>query len=59
MTKALVIIDVQKAMFEDTALQPFDGEAVVVEENVVAWALGTAKVEDQATDFDELMGNTR
>jgi trigger factor len=34
-------------------------EAVVVEENVVAWALGTAKVEDQATDFDELMGNTR
>jgi len=30
MTKALIIIDVQKAMFEQAALQPFDGEAVVV-----------------------------
>lgn len=29
MTKALVIIDVQKAMFENPALQPFEGEAVV------------------------------
>jgi trigger factor len=32
-------------------------ESMVVEENVVAWALATAKVEDKATDFDELMGN--
>jgi nicotinamidase-related amidase len=29
MSKALVIIDVQKAMFEDSAHQPFDGNAVV------------------------------
>lgn len=29
MTKALVVIDVQKAMFEDPANQPHDGEAVV------------------------------
>jgi nicotinamidase-related amidase len=29
MSKALVVIDVQKAMFEDPASQPFDGEAVV------------------------------
>lgn len=34
-------------------------ESMVVEENVVAWALATAQVEDQATDFDELMGNTK
>ena len=34
-------------------------EAMVVEENVVAWALATAKVEDKATDFDELMGNSK
>lgn len=34
-------------------------ESMVVEENVVAWALATAKVEDQPTDFDELMGNTQ
>ena len=34
-------------------------ESIVVEENVVAWALATAKVEDKATDFDELMGNTK
>jgi trigger factor len=34
-------------------------EAVVVEENVVAWALATAKVEDKATAFDELMGNSK
>jgi len=29
MTKALVVIDVQKAMFESPVLRPFDGEAVV------------------------------
>lgn len=29
MSTALVVIDVQKAMFEDPASQPFDGEAVV------------------------------
>lgn len=29
MTKALIVIDVQKAMFEDPANQPHDGEAVV------------------------------
>ncbi len=34
-------------------------ESMVVEENVVAWALATAQVEDHATDFDELMGNTK
>jgi trigger factor len=34
-------------------------EAIVVEENVVAWALATARVEDKATDFDELMGNNK
>jgi trigger factor len=34
-------------------------ESMVVEENVVAWALATAKVEDQPTGFDELMGNTQ
>ena len=34
-------------------------EAMVVEENVVAWALATAKVEEQSTDFDELMGNKK
>ena len=36
-----------------------DIEAQVVEENVVAWALATAKVEDKATEFDELMGNSK
>jgi trigger factor len=36
-----------------------DVESMVVEENVVAWALATAKVEDKKTDFDELMGNTK
>lgn len=36
-----------------------DVEAQVVEENVVAWALATAKVEDKATEFDELMGNSK
>ncbi len=29
MTKALIVIDVQKAMFVNPAAQPFDGEAVV------------------------------
>ena len=31
-------------------------ESVVLEENVVAWALGVAKVTDKTIDFDELMG---
>lgn len=34
-----------------------DIESAVVEENVVAWALGVAKVEDKTMPFDELMGN--
>jgi len=33
-----------------------DIEAVVAEENVVAWALGVAKVADKPIEFDELMG---
>jgi len=33
-------------------------EAMVLEDNVVAWALATARVEDQPIVFDELMGNT-
>jgi len=33
-----------------------DIEAVVAEENVVAWALGVAKVADKPMEFDELMG---
>ncbi len=32
-------------------------ESIVLEENVVQWVLGTARVEDQAVAFDELMGN--
>jgi trigger factor len=32
-------------------------ESMAVEENVVAWALATAKVSDKKTDFDELMGS--
>jgi trigger factor len=36
-----------------------DVESMVLEDNVVAWALSTAKVEDQATAFDELMGNSK
>lgn len=36
-----------------------DVEAMVLEENVVTWALATAKVEDKAVMFDELMGNTK
>ena len=31
-------------------------ESVVMEENVVAWALGVAKVADKAVGFDDLMG---
>ncbi len=34
-------------------------QAVVMEDNVVAWALSQAKTEDVATPFDELMGNTK
>jgi trigger factor len=34
-----------------------DIEALVMEENIVAWALGVAKVQDEAFNFDELMGN--
>lgn len=32
-------------------------ESAVLEDNVVEWALGTAKVEDTPISFDELMGN--
>jgi len=32
-------------------------ESMVLEENVVDWALKTAKVEDKPIEFDELMGN--
>jgi len=32
-------------------------ESLVLEENVVNWALATAKVEDKAIEFDELMGH--
>lgn len=32
-------------------------ESLVIEENVVSWALGAAKVEDKPIAFDELMGN--
>jgi trigger factor len=32
-------------------------ESLVLENNVVEWVLAKAKVEDQPTDFDELMGN--
>jgi trigger factor len=33
-----------------------DIESAVMEDNVVAWALGTARTEDKAIEFDELMG---
>ena len=33
-------------------------EAVVIEDNVVEWALGQAKTSDKPISFDELMGNT-
>ncbi len=32
-------------------------ESMVIEDNVVAWVLATAKVEEKAVAFDELMGN--
>lgn len=32
-------------------------ESMAVEDNVVAWALATAKVEDKKVEFDELMGS--
>jgi trigger factor len=35
-----------------------DIESVVLEDNVVAWALGVAKVTDRKLDFDDLMGKT-
>jgi trigger factor len=34
-------------------------EAVAMEDNVVEWALGKMKVEEKATDFDELMGTRK
>lgn len=34
-------------------------EAMVLEDNVVAWALATAKVEDKVTAFDELTGTSK
>ena len=34
-------------------------EALVMEDNVVEWAMGKMKVEDKATDFDELMGTKK
>ena len=36
-----------------------DIEGMVLEENVVTWALAAAKVEDKAITFDELMGNAK
>jgi trigger factor len=35
-----------------------DIESGVLEDNVVAWALGIARVTDRKVDFDELMGKT-
>jgi len=34
-------------------------ESLVLEDNVVQWALSRAKSEDKPADFDELMGNSR
>ena len=34
-------------------------EALVMEDNVVEWAMGKVKVEDKPTDFDELMGTKK
>ena len=34
-------------------------EALVMEDNVVEWAMGRMKVEDTPTDFDELMGTRK
>jgi len=36
-----------------------DIEGMVLEENVVAWVLGKARVEDDSLSFDELMGNAK
>ena len=36
-----------------------DIESVVLEENVVEWALGVAKAEDKSITFDELMGYSK
>jgi len=36
-----------------------DIEGMVLEENVVNWALATAKVEDKSVSFDDLMGNPK
>lgn len=34
-------------------------EALVMEDNVVEWAMGKMKVEDKPTDFDDLMGTNK
>jgi trigger factor len=34
-------------------------EALVMEDNVVEWAVGSMKVEDKPVDFDELMGTNK
>ena len=34
-------------------------EALVMEDNVVEWAMGKMKVEDKPTDFDDLMGTKK
>ena len=34
-------------------------ESIVLEDNVVQWVLANARVEDKATEFDELMGNAK
>jgi len=36
-----------------------EAESLVLEDNVVQWVLSQAKVEEKATDFDELMGNPK
>ena len=36
-----------------------DIEGMVLEENVVNWALATVKVEDKSVSFDDLMGNPK
>jgi trigger factor len=39
-----------------TASRLGDVEALVMEDNVVEWALGKMKVADEPTAFDDLMG---
>ena len=34
-------------------------ESVVMEDNVVAWALSAARTEDKTIEFDELMGGAK